>query len=317
MGERTGINAIERRVLDVLDEIADGRFPSTHVKSAAVVGRLDATRGVPPVYGYDTICKLASPWLVHLRLVDFHGNHGGPDPYDAPANPRYTEVRLAPAGRLALASERGDAAKLPIGLVNGDLHYRGQAPPFAPDRVVAAVRHVAEDPRISDDELVDIVGSPAYPTGCDVTGDCRALAAGEDVELAFASRVDVENGPTGARFVITNPPPSSSIEEMGQALADRVNAAARMRERRPALARRLDVALADVRNESVGDDYRLVCDLVRDADVDACRREVLRTWPVTTTLSVRLARPLAVLVRAFADDPAQQRPALEQLLSAR
>jgi DNA gyrase subunit A len=114
VSERTGLDAILLSVLDGLDEL--GCRPGTQYrKSAAVVDHVYATRRIRPQFGYDAICVAAAPWLTHVRVIDFHGNFGSADSDDEPAAARYTEVRLASAGAMALASERGELAKLPIG----------------------------------------------------------------------------------------------------------------------------------------------------------------------------------------------------------
>src|SRR5690242_16289247 len=119
MRSGAGLNAVQRAVLEALDELGHGPARN-HTKSARVVMYVYETRGIPPQYAYDTLCTLASPWLVHIELVDMHGNIGSADPGDAPAGARYTETCMSTAGQLALAAERGEAPPLPVGLINGD-----------------------------------------------------------------------------------------------------------------------------------------------------------------------------------------------------
>lgn len=121
------------------------------------------------------------------HLVDFHGNYGSADEGDRPANPRYTEARMASAGALALAAERGDGPRVPVRLINGDLHVDGSAPPYSPRRVIDTLLALVDDPRLSDDEIVDRVGPPESPTGCGVGCDDRALAAGESVGMILTA----------------------------------------------------------------------------------------------------------------------------------
>ncbi len=85
------------------------------------------------------LVDLAVPWRRHLPLLEPLGNVGtrGDDP---PADARYTMVRLSPAGRLALAAERGAVGPVPFGLVEGTLYRDGTVPSFAPDAVLAALR---------------------------------------------------------------------------------------------------------------------------------------------------------------------------------
>ena len=135
MGERTGLSTVEHAVLEALDETG-ARPDGPHRKSVNVLLGGEATRAIGLRYAYDALCCLAQPWRMNVPLVEIHGNVGGPNANDTPANPRYTEARLTRGGVLALASERGDAPRLPFVLMNGDLHLNGTQPPFDPESVV-------------------------------------------------------------------------------------------------------------------------------------------------------------------------------------
>jgi DNA gyrase subunit A len=312
MSERTGVNAVELAALQALDDL--GLSPDhPYKKSAHVVEHLYHAHGIPPEYGYDTLCRLQAEWVVHIRLVDLHGNGGGPS--DRAAAPRYTEVRLSPAGVLALASERGDAPKLPIGLINGDFRWHGTAPAFDPRRVVAAVLRAAEDPAVSDSDLVALAGPPAFVTGCELSGDFAGLARGRNVEVRMRARLTVEDDGRDVSFVISHPPPETSIERIAESIASR-----RMRPALPGyprLARQMGIPLRDLRNESMWPVDRLICVPDRDADLSKVKRQILQTSPVTIKRPMQLAAPLAVLIRAIADDPEPQRRALDALLDGR
>jgi DNA gyrase subunit A len=314
MSDRTGLNALELSVLDALDALGAGPT-SAYKKSAHVVTEMYARRDIPPSYGYETLCMLAAAWLVHIPLVDGHGNFGSAE-FPA-AGARYTEARMARAGALALASERAELPRLPIGLINGDVHWGGTAPAFDPQRVAEAVVRAGETPSLPADEVNAIVGRPAFPTGCEVRGDVDALARGETIELRLSARVAIETDGAAPCLVISHPPPRVSIPEIGQALADRVNSANELGMRHARLAGHLGLAIREIRDESTFDVMRLVCTLEVDADVDRCQRQALQTWPVTTTLTAQLAKPLAALVKATVDRAGEQRVALQQLLASR
>jgi hypothetical protein len=96
---------------------------------------------------------------------------------DPPASPYYTEVRLSPAGQIALAAERGQIAPVPIGLINGNTHRQGTRPPFRPAAVIGTLRQVLAWPRLPARQITAIMGPPDFITGCTVTGDLAALAA--------------------------------------------------------------------------------------------------------------------------------------------
>jgi DNA gyrase/topoisomerase IV subunit A len=315
MTDRTGLDAITLAVLESLDEMG-ARPGSMYKKSATVVDHVYATRGVPPRAGYDAVCVAAAPWLTHISVVDFHGNFGSADLHDEPANARYTEARLARAGVMALASERGELPRLPIAFINGDLAIGGSAPPFDPSRVVDALR-AASAGTATDAELAEIVGPPAFPTGCLVTGDLDALVAGTRTKLRVSSDIAIESDHRGTRLVISRVSYGFGAEQVGEAIASRVDAvrSGRLRVRYPDVENALDLPLRDVRNESAGG-TRVVCDLLEGADVELCRQRLLEIWPVSIEIPVQLRVPLAPLVRAFVDHPAVQNEALAGLLSA-
>jgi DNA gyrase/topoisomerase IV subunit A len=294
---------------------------STYKKSARVVDHAYDSRAIAPAYAYDAICNLNAPWKVHVRLVDGHGNLGGPDDDDLPASPRYTEARLSRAGALAVAAEHGEVPRLPIGLINGDVYVAGTAPAFAPERVIAAVLLAGAEPRVPNAELCDVVGPPSFPTGCNVEGDFAALAAGEAIGLELIARVSTEQGRRGPQFVVTNPPVGTSIEQIEEGLTSRSRLVIdrktdAMPNTYPGLANKLGIALRQVRKEPYGATICLVCELKAGADVDKCRAQVLETWPVRVPIRARLAHPLAALIRAVVDDPPAQRAALQALQAA-
>jgi DNA gyrase subunit A len=315
-GDRTGLGAIDRALLEALDEVG-ARPDRPHRKSANVVRHVYATRAIGPRFGYETACALAARWLVHLRLIDFHGNLGGPDDNDPPAGPRYTEIRLSNAGAFALAAERGELPRLPIGLINGDLTAGGTSPPFEPNAVARAVRRAAADPGVTDAELSELVGPPSFPTGCSVDGDMAALAAGESTRLHLSARVSLESGRDRPQVVISHLPFGIGADAVSSAVAGRATTRDdRLARTNPALSARLRIPLTDVRNESTTTGVRLVCSIADDADPEICRARVIETWPVTIDIPAQLARPLPALVRAFVDDVTTQPAAIAALIDA-
>lgn len=156
--------AWHRRTVDVLEALADG----------GLCGIED---------GYRVLQRLAASWLMPLPLIDAHGNFGSM--YDPCAPPMFNEVRLTPAGAMAVEAHRGELPLLPIGLINGtlplvlgldfglwpdaapddpdrrhqpDVRFR---PGFVPDRLAAALTLVAEPgaPRKRSD-VTSLVGAP-------------------------------------------------------------------------------------------------------------------------------------------------------------
>lgn len=315
ISDRTGLGALERAVLETLHDLG-ARPDRPHRKSANVVEQVYATHGIGPRYGYETICALSAPWLVHLRLVDFHGNLGGPGDNDRAANPRYTEVRLSQAGALAVAAEHGDGPRLPIGLINGDLAAGGSAPPFDPASVVRATEGAAGAAGVSDAELAELVGPPSFPTGCSVDADLGLVWAAQRTSARLSAHVDIETHGPATELVISRLPFGIGVDAIGSAIASRVDRGSdRLHQSHPALHARLGIPITDIRDESTSDTVRLTCVVAPDADPDLCRERILETWPVTTEVPIRLAQPIPTLVRAYLDNPATQLAALRALIA--
>ena len=189
MGQRSGVGLVELAILEALDarRAWPGRRPA---KCRKVLAALEDELGLARGYAYQVLTDLALPWQIPVPLIEPQGNFGsrGDDP---PASPYYTEARLSPAGQIALAAERGQIAPVPVGLINGNTHRQGTRPPFRPAAVIGAIRQVLARPRLPAAQIIAVMGSPDFITGCAVTGDLAALAAGQRTELGLQARVTV------------------------------------------------------------------------------------------------------------------------------
>ena len=218
---------------------------------------------------------------------------------------------------MQLAAERGDGPTVPLVLINGNLHFGGLAPPYSPERVVATLIALVDDPSLDDAEIVERIGAPASPSGCKMWCDQIALAAGDASELHQQARIAVEPHPDGDLLILTNLPLGIGSESVGAALVARVNLG-RNRRRRvadPEAFGELGLALRDIQDWSSGPVERVVCRALPHADVDELTAQILATWGVTIRVPVRLAAPLPQLVRELVDDDHDaQRAALAQLL---
>src|ERR1700758_3350674 len=189
---RDGLKPVQRRILYQMNEM--GLRPDRgHVKCARVVG--DVMGRLHP-HGdsaiYDALVRLAQPWVMRLPLVDGHGNFGSLGGDDAPAAYRYTEARLAAAAMEMVASIDEETVDfqpnydgtevqpevLPSGLpnllVNGSSGIAvGMATNMAPHNlgeVIAAARHLIDNPDAGLDELMRFVPGPDLPTGGKIVG---------------------------------------------------------------------------------------------------------------------------------------------------
>jgi DNA gyrase subunit A len=189
---RDGLKPVQRRILYQMNEM--GLRPDRgHVKCARVVG--DVMGRLHP-HGdaaiYDALVRMAQPWVMRLPLVDGHGNFGSLGGDDSPAAYRYTEARLTAAAMEMVASIDEETvdfrpnydgtevqpevlpAGLPNLLVNGASGIAvGMATNMAPHNlgeVIAAARHLIDNPEAGLDELMRFVPGPDLPTGGKIVG---------------------------------------------------------------------------------------------------------------------------------------------------
>lgn len=297
MSERTGLDPLEEAVLLTLDELG-AQNDRPHVKSARVLMAMERRFGYGPRYAYEMLCDLVRPWTVQLPLVDGHGNFSAPDAFADGA--RYNECRLSSAGTLALAAERAVLPPLPIALINGTHFKGGVRPSFEPERVVAGLIRLLTDEGISNEGLIEVVGSPAFPTGCAVRGDIDRLIEGRSATLSLTA-VTREGGEGGATVLdVSNLPPGMTSSHVVDNIAARVNQDIEGDE----LEARTAIALREVKDLSTPQQTKIRCVLAPDADSGAIADRLREIWGVTIEVVAQLPAPLPELYRSWARDHA-------------
>ena len=303
MSKRTGLGPVEEALLLTLDELGAG--PQHPRVRSSVLAEIERRFAVAPRYGYQVACDLAHRSTVWLRLLDDRGNLGGLG--HPPAEPRYTELRLTPIGALAVAAERDDALAVPIGIVNGSVYAGGQRPPFAPKTLLRALIALLDDRAIEDEALVGICGPPAFPTGCDVSGDVEALLAGRPAVLRLSASVvpGVERGKEVLR--ITNLPPGVERESILRSLQSRVESSS-WYDLPPELAASMRLPIAGVHDAST-DTVLIKCRVAPGADLNDVGARLRELWGVYVDVPAALPAPLLVLLRRWVADHAEARTA--------
>jgi hypothetical protein len=286
MSERTGLGIVEIAILEAVET-------SRYVKCANALARVEERIGLAPGYAYEVLVDLARPWSMPVNLVRGQGNFGSRG-IDPAANFRYTEARIARAGRVALAAERGEIAPVPIGLINGNTYREGLRPPFRPGAIIDATREVIERPDVPDRELAGIVGPPCFMTGCVVTGDFAALSAGRRTELRLQAKVSV-NGQ--GKVVLENIAPNIGIDDVVRIIASRASAR-RWADDHPGLHHRIQLPLAGIQDETQANPFgRIVCTPALGTSPEQLRDLLLDVRGVYTAMPVTLRQPLAALIK--------------------
>jgi len=244
---RDGLKPVHRRILWSMHE--QGHRPDRpYVKSARVVG--DVMGRYHP-HGnlaiYDAMVRLAQDFSLNAPLIDGHGNFGSPD--DGPAAERYTESRMSREAML-LVGELGEGtvdfkpnydgsevepkvlpAAFPNLLVNGTSGIAvGMATNMIPHNlgeVVAAARHLIDDPSADLDALMRFVPGPDLPTGGQLLGldeVRRAYETGRGVVRmrARATTGPLEGGRGRQAITVVELPYGVGTEKIIEAITDEV-----------------------------------------------------------------------------------------------
>src|SRR5690348_6216755 len=192
---RDGLKPVHRRVLYAMYD--GGYRPDRgHSKCSRVVGDV---MGQYHPHGdsaiYDTLVRLAQPWVMRNPLVDGQGNFGSPG-NDPAAAMRYTECKMAPLAMQMVRDIDEDTvdfapnydgrsqepgilpARFPNLLVNGSagiaVGMATKIPPHNLREIAAAVHWCLEHPDADEattlDELIKIVKGPDFPTGALIAG---------------------------------------------------------------------------------------------------------------------------------------------------
>ena len=294
---RDGLKPVHRRILwSMYDQ---GFRPDRgHVKCARVVGDVMARfhpHGDTAIY--DALARMAQPFSLQHPLIDFHGNYGSPE--DPPAAARYTECRLDSLAMSMLADIGEDTvdfvdnysgdftepavlpARLPNLLVNGSqgiaVGMATNIPPHNLAEVIEAVVLLLEDPDATVEDLMAHVHGPDFPTGGQILGRSGFESAYRTGRGSVKMRADVTLADIAGRnaLVVTALPYQVSAGAVARKIADLVN------------ARELE-GIADVNDESSGDDTRFVIKLKRDANPEVVLNNLWKHTPLQSSFAMNV-----------------------------
>jgi len=296
---RDGLKPVHRRILYSMHE--QGHTPDKkYVKSARVVG--DVIGKYHP-HGdqsiYDAMVRMAQDFSMRVPLIDGQGNFGSVDG-DPPAAYRYTEARLTRSALALLDSIDEDTvdfeptydnsdkepsvlpAKFPNLLVNGAggiaVGMATNIPPHNLREVCDACVALIDNPSLTIDQLIEIIPGPDFPTGGIILGrqgirSAYHLGRGSIVmrgKVAFETiRKERE------AIVITEIPYQINKASMVERIAELYK------------EKKID-GIADLRDESDRDGYRVVVELKRDAMPDVVLNQLYKFTPLQTSFPANM-----------------------------
>ncbi len=292
---RDGLKPVHRRILYAMNEL--GLQPGRpYKKSATVVG--DVLGKYHPhgdMAVYDSMVRMVQTFSLRYPLVDGQGNFGSVDG-DRAAAYRYTEVRLTHTAVSMLDDIDKNTveftpnfddrleeptvlpSKLPNLLVNGSTGIAvGMAtniPPHNLGEVVAALKHLIDEPGCSTRDLHQHIKGPDFPTGGFIYGrdgiaECYESGRGR---IIMRARAQVEEKESSGRFqiVVTEIPFQVNKSRLLEQIADTVRS-------------KKITMISDLRDESDRDGMRVVIELKRDANPNVVLNQLYKRTQMQTT----------------------------------
>jgi len=313
---RDGLKPVHRRILFAMSEL--GLLPNRpYKKSARLVGEV---LGKYHPHGdssvYEAMVRMAQDWSLRYPLVDGQGNFGSIDA-DPPAAMRYTETRLAkialhvlrdidkntvdfqPNFDESLKEPKVLPTVLPTLLINGaDGIAVGMATKIPPQNlreVTNGIQALIENPDLTDEELIEHIPAPDFPTGGIIFGyqgvkDAYLTGRGK-IKLRAKVKIE-ETRKTGKQSIIVTEMPyqvnkSGLIEKISQ------------------LVNHKEIeGISGLRDESDRDGIRMVIELKRDAYSDVVLNQLYKHTQMQVTFGANMlalvdGRPKVLKLKEF------------------
>lgn len=295
---RDGLKPVHRRILYSMYE-QKLTHQRAYKKSATVVG--DVLGKYHP-HGdgsvYDAMVRMAQDFSLRHPLVQGQGNFGSVDG-DPAAAYRYTEARMNRIGEEMLSDIDRDTVDfepnfdqrlkepvvLPSGipnlLVNGSsgiaVGMATNIPPHNLRDTINACLAVINNPDITDDELIDIVQAPDFPTGGIIMGlrgvrDAYKTGRGR---IVIRSRVSSEEVDGRNCIIVSEIPYMVNKARLIKSIADLVKD-------------KKITGIADLRDESDRDGMRIVIVLKRDAIEEVVLNQLFKHTALENTFGANL-----------------------------
>ncbi|MBU0985494.1 MAG: DNA gyrase subunit A [candidate division Zixibacteria bacterium] len=292
---RDGLKPSNRRILVAMNDLrlAPGK---AHRKCAKICG--DTSGNYHP-HGeqvvYPTLVRMAQDFNMRYPLVDGQGNFGSIDG-DGAAAMRYTEARLTPIAMEMLADLEKETVdfmdnydttlreptvlpgRFPNLICNGTsgiaVGMATNAPPHNLREIGEALIRVIDDPDCTNDDLMEFVPGPDFPTGGIINGQAgiRELYRTGKGHISLRAKAMVEHMRNKEAIIVTEIPFQVNKSNLLLKIADLVR------------DKRID-GISDLRDESDRDGMRIVVELKRDAQTDVVLNQLYAHTTMQTTFS--------------------------------
>jgi DNA gyrase subunit A len=276
---RDGLKPVHRRILFAMYDLRN-TYNKPYKKSARVVGDVIGKyhpHGDSAVY--DAMVRMAQDFSMRYMLVEGQGNFGSIDG-DPPAAMRYTEVRMAKITDMILADIEKETVsfspnydgteqipdvlptRIPALLVNGSsgiaVGMATNIPPHNLTEVIDGSLALLENPKISIDDLMQIISGPDFPTGGTIDGKMgiyEAYKTGRGIIYVRAKTSSEEDKQGNKSLIINEIPYMVNKARMLEKIAELVK------------EKKID-GIKEIRDESDKDGLRVVIDLKRGESLE-------------------------------------------------
>ena len=302
---RDGLKPVQRRVLYSMDELGL-RYDRPHRKSARIVGD---TMGKYHPHGdssiYESLVVMSQDFKKGVPLVDGHGNFGSIEG-DGAAAMRYTEARLQKITQEAYLADLDKnvvdfvsnfdetekepevlPVKVPNLLVNGAdgiaVGMTTSIPPHNLGEVVDAVKAYMRKESITNEELMEYIEGPDFPTGGLVINkkDLLNIYSSGTGKLKLRGKVTFEPAKKRGekdKLVISEIPYTMIGANISKFIADVVGL----------IENKTTSDIVDVSNESSKEGIRIVLELRRNADVERLENLLYKKTRLEDTFGVNM-----------------------------
>ena len=302
---RDGLKPVQRRVLYSMDELGL-RYDRPHRKSARIVGD---TMGKYHPHGdssiYESLVVMSQDFKKGVPLVDGHGNFGSIEG-DGAAAMRYTEARLQKITQEAYLADLDKnvvdfvsnfdetekepevlPVKVPNLLVNGAdgiaVGMTTSIPPHNLGEVVDAVKAYMRKESITNEELMEYIKGPDFPTGGLVINkkDLLNIYSSGTGKLKLRGKVTFEPAKKRGekdKLVISEIPYTMIGNNISKFLSDTV----------ALIENKVTTDILDISNESSKDGIRIVLELRKGADVERLKNLLYKKTKLEDTFGVNM-----------------------------
>jgi len=294
-----GLKPVHRRIIYAMNESGyTSSKPSR--KSARIVGDV---MGKYHPHGdsaiYDAMVRMAQYFSMRVPLIEGQGNFGSMDG-DSAAAMRYTEAKLSVISNFLVNDidnetvsfrENYDGtvvepvvlpAEFPNLFINGSegiaVGMATKIPPHCPNEVIDACCEIVNNPSITEEELLDMVKGPDFPTGGIIIGKSGirdAYLKGKG-SIMIRAKTSIETSKKGKESIIISEVPYSVKKSY---LIENIARVAK---------EKIVEGISELRDESNREGVRVVIDLKRDIQADVVLNQLFKFTPLQTSFGINL-----------------------------